>query len=178
MLTRDYKLLMKNALILTWIVAYYEAKPSYESQMDLYTLHQSVRRAHTLQQLGLDALPNEPETTQKSSLKCKRKRKIKRKTMGISRRASTLHSYRPRKDAFSQSYSAVVHNHIYKLISMLMSIGALYIRDTTYAVLPKQGDVYALDVLLSIIFLWLFLELLLYSLTHSNYCFTFFFWLE
>eukprot|EP01083_Nonionella_stella_P129118 391551_1 len=140
--------------------------------------HSRVRRAHTLQQLGLDALPNEPETTQKSSLKCKRKRKIKRKTMGISRRASTLHSYRPRKDAFSQSYSAVVHNHIYKLISMLMSIGALYIRDTTYAVLPKQGDVYALDVLLSIIFLWLFLELLLYSLTHSNYCFTFFFWLD
>eukprot|EP01084_Bolivina_argentea_P229905 387919_1 len=102
----------------------------------------------------------------------------RRRSTRTHRRASNLQSYKARKDKFSQNYAKLVKDPTYKIISMFISVGALYTRDIVYAMIPKQGDFFSLDIILSIIFFWLFVELVLYSLTHSNYCFTFFFWLD
>ena len=96
-----------------------------------------------------------------------------------SRRASQVNSnVKVREDRFSQFYSKMVNNREYKVLSVLISLGALYMRDIVYSGLPKEGDFYTLDVVLSIVFFFLFSELILYSLTHRNYGFTFFFWLD
>ena len=98
----------------------------------------------------------------------------------LPRRRSTnnMQVYRARKGKFAKKYAEIVNHPIYKLMTMLFAVGALYTKDLCYAVLPKTADFWALNVVLSVIFFWLFLELILYSITFSNYCFTFFFWLD
>ena len=174
---------------------------------EISTLYERVRKSHALYQLGLDedgqqiekpnkyfsCLPKCCDNNNKCGIfsSCKQQQIdprlfqngtggniVQQSSRRQTRRASSLHSYKARKDKFSQKYATLVNNHTYKLISMFISIGALYTRDIVYAMIPKSGDFWALDIILSIIFFWLFLELLLYSLTHSNYCFTFFFWLD
>eukprot|EP01083_Nonionella_stella_P084145 232856_1 len=101
----------------------------------------------------------------------------RRQSMLQSKRQS-MHQYKAKKDKFSQMYSTFVQDPNYKLISMMISISALFIRDLAYGLFPKTIDFYLLDIFLSVVFIWLMAELLLYSATHSNYCFTFFFWLD
>merc|ERR1712087_214859 len=48
----------------------------------------------------------------------------------------------------------------------------------TYCAMPASADWFMLNVVLSVIFFWLFIELVLYSLTHHGYANTFFFWLD
>jgi len=94
------------------------------------------------------------------------------------KRSVTLQTYKVRGDCFSSAYSAMISHPVYKFVSLLFAVGALYTKDVNYASLPKSADFVVLNVVLSVIFSWLLVELVLYSATHRNYCFTFFFWLD
>eukprot|EP01083_Nonionella_stella_P296017 1005745_1 len=166
----------------------------------LSTLYDNVRKSHALYQLGLDE--EGQEITKKKHCHCfptpscaTRVPQVDRRLFGTnhspssiiveSARRSTrpsrgmqMHSVKARKDKFSQKYSQLVNNKTYKIISVFLSMFALFLRDIDYAMFPQHADFWTLDVVLSVVFFWLFLELILYSLTHSNYCFTFFFWLD
>lgn len=160
-------------------------------------LYESVRASHQLFHLGLHKeteakklklpnikLPNICLNKQSSEIELtgsSKKRMTKTRTK--SRRSRILsigmHSYKVRRDKFSQFYSKIINHRVYKLVSILVSFFALYIRDLSYAFnMPQESDLFILDITLSIVFFFIALELILYSLTHSNYMFTFFFWMD
>lgn len=166
---------------------------------EVTSLYSRVRRSHALFQLGLDDNGCEVEDESRDKFcgvipKCRKKNESvdprlfddpasmitesagRRKS--LTRRKANLKIYKARKDRFSKRYAKLVNHPIYKMISMLISIGALYIKDICYATLPASADSLVLDGVLSFVFFWLSLELILYSLSHSGYTGTFFFWLD
>jgi len=99
---------------------------------------------------------------------------------GPRRRSQAIvpNAYKARKDCFSATYSKLVDNGTYKCVSLLFSVGALYTKDLCFSAMPASADFFVLNGVLSVVFFWLFLELVLYSLTHHGYANTFFFWLD
>jgi len=159
---------------------------------DIADLYQRVRKSHALFQLGLDkegqSIVPEPKCGSFFDyFKCLRSKPNPPMHPSLrnlpSRRASRRQSiapnaYKARKDCFSTTYSKLVNNTTYKCLSLLFAVGALYTKDLTYCAMPATADWFMLNVVLSVIFFWLFLELVLYSLTHYGYGNTFFFWLD
>jgi len=150
---------------------------------EISNLYRRVKTSHISFHLGLDAEGQEIAKKKKFSF-CRSERVRSRMNSTSSdgpralRRSPTLQSYKARDSRFSRAYSKMVQHPYYKAFSMMFAVGALYTKDLCYAVVPKTADFFVMNVLLSVIFFWLFLELILYSATHRNYCFTFFFWLD
>lgn len=156
-------------------------------------LYQRVKSSHALFHLGLNPDGQEAKPASKCGCSCtKRRRGASRRNSTVKasagdsavaapsaiKRSVTLQTYKVRGNRFSSMYSAMINHPVYKIVSMLFAVGALYVKDINYAAMPKSADFFVLNVLSSVIFFWLAAELILYSVTHHNYCFTFFFWLD
>ena len=93
-------------------------------------------------------------------------------------RRSSAFMYKPRQNKFSKLYHNLVETLWYKILSVILALLALYSRDIVFAFLPQFIDFIILDIGLSFIFIFLFIEWILYSISHYNYFLTFFFWLD
>eukprot|EP01084_Bolivina_argentea_P234581 394927_1 len=93
-------------------------------------------------------------------------------------RRSSAFMYKPRPNTFAIQYHYIVNTMIYKLVSIFIAFCSLYTNDICLGFLPSVCDKYVLNYGLSFIFIFLFIEWIFYSITHYNYCLTFFFWLD